>query len=558
MAQSNKFREEANAISRSLNIGPIVEWLAKTGKGEEALRYIKQMSDSQNQRDFNKAKMLLKKNVFQPLFDEDVVPKGDEAIDLFLKMNPIMNFYGDRKLGTYDEMKKNEHFVNSKYSYDEEKDGKSERKVPILRIVEDNGELRRIARNLDVSPQDLKSHIMAEWEKKKAADFAKFSKEEKARLLKDRKKVVNEFDANFWSGTLRTVAPELYAGMRHDIANGGSEAGTVASFDVPVLGKFDIPSPAYAWEHKKDIGLDAATNVAIALAPQLGGPIHTGLTVTGSELARLAGSSYYPVDTENVLMALLSGTAAGTIPAMVGRVLGGISGMGGSFRRAAMRKLRSIRRGEELPSVAEKTNIDDAVDRISEAVRRVGNVDNTVRIVNTDNAIDELTRKLNSSPKAVMDGKVFERDEVKAMLMSNDGTNAVKGYLTAPSKGSYTKWVNIEKSLPEGDPERSRATAALNSANELFPAAVEEITYLAPVGSGRTDKAIDKAVSFIGDFATKYGSIAEPAAARKGYHEGIGPYEWSYPGIVEDWKKNGVNAADPLAEAFNERYGEGN
>ena len=362
----------------------------------------------------------------------------------------------------------------------------------------------------------------------------------KKEMLAKRGKVVKEYDKNFWSGVLRTVAPELYAGMRRDIAEGKGEAGSVGGW----LG-----------EHKKDAALDALRSGAVAAIPSItSNPIVTGIGVGSAGIASLAGSSYYPFNSDNVKTELMAGLAAGTIPSGVGMALSKLSAAGAGWRQAARKAMRAIQRGEDLPSVNEQNLINKSVDDayfIYEAYRN-GDYSKTGEQVR--NAIQKVYDMLNKSPRTV--GKDIPLGEVEKMLTSKEGVMEIKSLLQAPSKKTFVNWNAIaENGQFFSEADYKAAKEAVRRTDELFPETFSEIT--APEIAGAKQKIKDAAAITLGNVFEKYGSYAEPLRQRRDLKEGFSAYEKSSPEQVEAWKRYGIPSWDPLADEFNEKYGEG-
>lgn len=527
------------------------DWLKNNGLGEEARYYLLQMENAGNDKDFNDAKDSFKNNIMRPFYEGVIVPAGNEVVDAFLKTNPWFDYASAKSLGSYEDIKKNEKIQNSKYATRSVNDkGETVVNVPLLRVVNDPSELNILAEGLHVSPEDLRDHVMNEWNKKKKREWVEEEKSMRNAIVDGgkvngvvfpgRKGVVKEYDKNFWSGVLKTVAPELYAGMRRDIAEGKGESGSV-------LG--------WVGEHAKDAGLDAVRSGAVAIIPNItSNPIVTGIGVGTAGLASLAGSSYYPVNSDNVKTELMAGLAAGTIPSGVGMVLSKLSAAGAGWRQAARKAMRAIQRGEDLPSVNEQNLINKSVDDAYFIYEAYRNGDYSKTGGQVRNAIQKVCDMLNKSPRTV--GKDFTIGEVGKMLTSKEGVMEIKSLLQAPSKKTFVNWNAIaENGQFFSDAEYKAAKEAVRRTDELFPETFSEIT--APEIAGLKQKIKDVAAITLGNAAEKYGSYAEPLRQRRDLKEGLNTYESSNPEQVEAWKRYGIPSWDPLAEEFNEKYGEG-
>lgn len=538
---AENYLQKATHIYRGFDAESSREWLRKNGMTELAKMLLDDMADSRSEEDYKKAEYQFKNRIVVPFFKDFVYPRGEKAVKAFVAENPIINVAPPKSVGSYDELKKNQAFADSKYAqaYTDEK-GNRVVNVPLLQIANDPEELSLAALRLGITPEDLHDHIVNEWRRKKEKEWPEIEASMKKEMLANRGKVVKEYDKNFWSGVLRTVAPELYAGMRRDIAEGKGEAGSVGGW----LG-----------EHKKDVALDAVRSGAVATIPSItSNPIVTGIGVGTAGIASLAGSNYYPFNSDNVKTELMAGLAAGTIPSGVGMVLSKLSAAGAGWRQAARKAMRAIQRGEDLPSVNEQNLINKSVDDayfIYEAYRN-GDYSKTGEQVRT--AIQKVYDMLNKSPRTV--GKDIPLGDVEKMLTSKEGVMEIKSLLQAPSKKTFVNWNAIaENGQFFSEADYKAAKEAVRRTDELFPETFSEIT--APEIAGTKQKIKDVAAITIGNAAEKYGSYAEPMRQRRDLKEGLSPYEAGHPEQVEAWKRYGIPSWDPLADEFKEKYGEG-
>lgn len=538
---AENYLQKATQIYRGFDAESSREWLRKNGMTELAKMLLDDMADARSEDDYKKAEYQFKNRIVVPFFKDFVYPRGEKAVKAFVAENPIINVAPPKSVGSYDDLKKNQAFADSKYArtYTDEK-GETRVNVPLLQIANDPKELSIAALRLGITPEDLHDHIVNEWRRKKEKEWPEIEASMKKEMLAKRGKVVKEYDKNFWSGVLRTVAPELYAGMRRDIAEGKGEAGSVGGW----LG-----------EHKKDAALDALRSGAVAAIPSItSNPIVTGIGVGSAGIASLAGSSYYPFNSDNVKTELMAGLAAGTIPSGVGMALSKLSAAGAGWRQAARKAMRAIQRGEDLPSVNEQNLINKSVDDayfIYEAYRN-GDYSKTGEQVR--NAIQKVYDMLNKSPRTV--GKDIPLGEVEKMLTSKEGVMEIKSLLQAPSKKTFVNWNAIaENGQFFSEADYKAAKEAVRRTDELFPETFSEIT--APEIAGAKQKIKDAAAITLGNVFEKYGSYAEPLRQRRDLKEGFSAYEKSSPEQVEAWKRYGIPSWDPLADEFNEKYGEG-
>lgn len=546
----DRYRDEAIKIYNGFNNRFTNEWLANSGLSELHKMLLDDIANAKNDTEFERAKYQFKLRILDPFYKEHIADGGQQAIDAFIASNPTFGMEEPKSLGSYDELKKNPKLASSTYARKTvDKDGKELVDIPLLRIVNDEKELSAMAGKLHVSPEELRDHVLNEWDKKKKREWVEEEKAMRKAMVdggeingvkfQGRKGVLKEYDRNFWSGVLRTVAPELYAGMRRDIAEGKGEAGSIAGW----LG-----------EHKKDLAIDAMRNTALAATGFTASPIVTAGMVGATETAALAGSNYYDMSPRNLAGAWTGAMFAGTVPSMVARYAGPLVRSGSkTLKNIGRDVLRRIRNGEGTPAEAEQQRLFDLVD---EAARIVGAKiagNETLRSLDVNNAVDAVYQKIVSSPKVAFSGgtSIYKSDVEKA-LMTVDGVKQIKRLLEAPSKSTYSEWNKMSQNPNYGYEERAVLQDALDKADVMFPETVKEIKYIS--GNGKLLNSVvaagAKGVNFVG-------SKTEPMAARNVYAEGVDSYEKSNPEQVEYWKRYGIPDWDPLAEEFNEKYGEG-
>ena len=537
---AENYLQKATQIYRGFDAESSREWLRKNGMTELAKMLLDDMADARSEEDFKKAEYQFKNRIVVPFFKDFVYPRGEKAVKAFVAENPIINVAPPKSVGSYDDLKKNQAFADSKYArtYTDEK-GETRVNVPLLQIANDPKELSIAALRLGITPEDLHDHIVNEWRRKKEKEWPEIEASMKKEMLANRGKVVKEYDKNFWSGVLRTVAPELYAGMRRDIAEGKGEAGSMGGW----LG-----------EHKKDAIIDAARNTALAMTGFAASPLATAGLVGATELSSLAASDHYDMNTRNVGAALAGATFAGTVPSLVTRYAAPLLKSGSkTIRNAARDILRRIRNGEGTAAEVEQNTLKEAVDEAAKVVRSRVAGNETLTSDDVRNAVNAVYQKVISSPKnAFSDGTRITPADIEKALLTEDGVNKIKGFLSAPSKKTWVEWNKMSNNPAYGYEQRIVLQDAMKRAEEMFPETVKEIKYIS--GNG---KALNSVIATGARVVNTVGSKAEPMAARNVYEEGLSSYEADHPEQVEAWKRYGIPSWDPLAEEFNEKYGEG-
>lgn len=535
-----KYLDEATKIYNGFNNRFTDEWLAKNGMTELYKMLLDDIADAKNDTERDRAKFQFKQRILMPFFKEYVANSDQEAVDAFYADNPTMAMEEPKGLGSYDELKKNPNLKQSKYAVKTvDKDGKELVEVPLLRLVGDENELAAAAKFLNVSPEELRDHVLNEWDKKKKREWPEIEKKLKEEILKNRKGVLKDFNKSKWSGVLKTVAPELYAGMRRDIAEGKGDAGSVIGW----LG-----------QHKKDAALDASRNGMLAATGFVASPIATAGLVGGTELAALAGSDYYDMNARNVGAAMAGATFAGTVPSLVTRYASPLLRSGNKMIKNSAREiLRRIRNGEGTPAEVERDNLKELVDNAASVVRSRVAGNETLTSDDVNKAVNAVYQKVISSPKmAFSDGTSIYKSDIEKALLTDEGVNTIKGFLSAPSKNTWIEWNKMSQHPNYGFEQREALQNAMKRAEEMFPEALKEIKYIS--GNGN---ALNSVIAVGAKGVNLVGSKTEPMAARNVYEEGLSSYEASNPEQVEYWKRYGIPDWDPLAEEFNEKYGEG-
>ena len=537
---AENYLQKATQIYRGFDAESSREWLRKNGMTELAKMLLDDMADARSEEDYKKAEYQFKNRIVVPFFKDFVYPRGEKAVKAFVAENPIINVAPPKSVGSYDELKKNQAFADSKYAqaYTDEK-GNRVVNVPLLQIANDPEELSLAALRLGITPEDLHDHIVNEWQRKKEKEWPEIEASMKKEMLANRGKVVKEYDKNFWSGVLRTVAPELYAGMRRDIAEGKGEAGSIGGW----LG-----------EHKKDAAIDAARNTALAMTGFATSPLATAGVVGATELSSLAASDHYDMNTRNVGAALAGATFAGTVPSLVTRYASPLLKSGNKVLKNSAREiLRRIRNGEGTAAEVEQNAIKEAVDEAAKVVRSRVAGNETLTSDDVQNAVNAVYQKVISSPKnAFSDGTRITQADIEKALLTEDGVNKIKGFLSAPSKKTWVEWNKMSNNPEYGYEQRIVLQDAMKRAEEMFPEAVKEIKYIS--GNG---KALNSVIATGARVVNTVGSKAEPMAARNVYEDGLSSYEADHPEQVEAWKRYGIPSWDPLADEFKEKYGEG-
>lgn len=560
---AENYYKKATEIFKRFDTNISHDWVLKNNLKEKANSIIRRMENAKSDEQFDKAAYDFKRTVVIPYFNDHVSTLDSKQIKGFIENNPIINMKPPSYLGSYDELKRNEVFVDIPYAkISVGNDGKKHVDVPLLRVINDPKILNAVAGRLNVVPEDLKEHIENEWNLKKQREWAK----EEAAMRKamidggtvggvkwpGRKGVLKEFDRNPWTPIFKETSPDLYAAMRRDIANASGESGSPTAWQNSHM-KEQLNDMI------RNVGLSASATALPAMLPakySMAAPLATGAGVGATEFGAMANSPYYSLSSENISNIKNSAFAAATIPGGVQVVLGLGRKFGGPIlSRAFSRARRSIVRGEETPSVAEHNALTSKVDEASRKVMSEGNGEYLFIPEQVGGAIQDLANKMNGTPKAILEGKFFDDDWVRAALKTKEGVAEIKSYFVAPSRNTFIDW-NRKVATEESAPVRVIYRKAVEATEKTFPMALEEIQALGSE-SGAAQRAADAAATVLAKAATNVYGIKEPADSRRNYKEDLFSYESSNPEQVESWKRYGIPSWDPLAEEFNEKYGEG-
>lgn len=558
-----KYLDEAKKIYYGFNHGDTEDWLSKNGMTELQKMLLDDIKYAKNDTEFERAKFQYKRRILDPYYKENIAQQDQSVIDKFYEYNPLMGMDEPKGLGSYDELKKNPKLTQSKYARrNVDKDGKESVDVPLLRLVNDEKELASAASFLHVSPEELRDHVLNEWDKKKKREWVEEEKAMRKAIVdggeingvkfQGRKGVLKEFDKNPWGTVLKEVSPDIYAAMRRDIANGTGESGDPTKWQNTHMRE-------QLNDMIRSVGLAASATVVPWMVPAkyaMAAPVFTGLGVGATEYGAMANSNYYPLNDENKEKIKSSAYAAATIPGGVNAVLGLGRKFGGPVISRAFSKARRFIHGEEVPSLVEKNALYNEVDKASEKVLSELKKEYRFSTDDVGGAIGQLTDKLNKTPKSYLDGRKFTDDEVREMLKSNSGIDEIKSFFNAPSLKTFSKWNKRAQDEDEAAIVRNIYRKAVDAVGETFPMAKTEIQEFGS-SVGKTQRLADYGAIGLTKLANSYYGIKEPVEQRKYYKEGLEPYESANPEQVEAWKRYGIPSWDPLAEEFNEKYGEG-
>lgn len=488
-----EFRDEANKIWLRF-FGPFdnnvktrsKDWAYENGLLNDAVGCFNRMLYAKTPSQFDAAKNEFNRRFVTPFYRDVVTPMGEEARLSFIKDNPIVNFKSTKALGTYDDIKKNEKVRSSVFATVRKNEkGEDEVHVPLLRIVDDPAELTRVADALEVDPQELRDHILNEWDKKKKKEWAAEEKAMKQEVIANRNKIANDYANSWYGNVINAIAPETTAKTLEEIRSGkdfGQEAekkaiisdalvglGTVYSGNVAgsalryaprVASKVLNTKPAKAFgkfvnenvlkklgfsplavsdlvKYKANMVLKNPATQAVA-----GGAVDAGI-----EAYRQGVSDYYEFDPQTIARV---GSVSATMPAAVGAATSFASGIPfmGRITRPLTRRLREM---QPKPGDEEFLKNGKIYNDARKAVKDAKNTKDPVKEVKAIDKLNEVMEFVNNSPYTKL-GKEKSFKDIKKLV--NDPQKASK-YFIPPTEEEVNKAYKKMRSSKKDDSDNA-------------------------------------------------------------------------------------------------------
>lgn len=413
----NEFQQKAEQIGRAFKTDVSSQWVVSTGRRDLVNGLLNEMRAAQSPSGFESAAYNFKRQVLLPYFREVVASLPKWQHEEFIKRNPLIAMKPRKPLGSWDELRKDPAFSETQYR---------SRAVPpdttrhpqLMRIVNDPVESEMAARQLGVTPEELRAHVQSEWQKRAKKTFLEDMASVAAQGQAYRDSLAKDYEDS-WTGTvLGALAPEV-TGYQTEAIRTGNEDG---------------------WKLAKAIAKDALVNVgslytggaagAIAKHPAARALVQGGLDA-GIEAGRQAASDYYDFDPANV--AAVGGVSAG-FPAL----LGGIAGMASQLpatRRIVRPVLRKLRGMVVDPAVEEAERAAEIQRRAAAAIEASESGTPLAREGATD-AIEDMRPFLEGSPARVYDQSSLTRDDIRDILMDPELS---KKYFEPPSADEFSE-----------------------------------------------------------------------------------------------------------------------
>lgn len=546
---AENYLQKATQIYRGFDAESTREWLRKNGMTEFAKMLLDDMADARSEEDFKKAEYQFKNRIVVPFFKDYVYPRGEQAVKDFVAENPIINVAPPKSVGSYDDLKKNQAFADSRYAqaYTDEK-GNRVVNVPLLQIANDPEELSIAALRLGITPEDLHDHIVNEWRRKKEKEWPELEAAMKKEIIANRHKIADDY-ANSWYGTvLGAIAPETTAKTLEEIRSGkdlGADAENRAVVTDALVGLGTVLSGSAAGSALKNPKTAAILNKFISekvLKHPATQAVAGGVVDAGLEAYRQGVSDYYEFDPKTIAEV---GTVSATMPSIVGGVISPIAAIPGTGRitRPLMRRLRQM-----LPNPSEEEIVRNR--RIYEQARRAteeaSNTRDPIKKERADELLDVARDFIEQSPSAKF-GTRYTKDNVKKIIKTTD---RAEKFFSPPSKEDYVKAIKERRSK---DKELSdKAEEWLNRAKKQWNANYNELSSV-PEPLTAWDRIGDNLVEFGSREETlrrrstgkmkevpsenlRYLMENDPVTIRT-WENGFAPHDKSLMDVYKEWKE---------------------
>lgn len=552
MAES--YLQKATQIYNGFNAESSRDWLRRNGMTELAKMLLDDMADARSEEDFKKAEYQFKNRIVVPFFKEFVHPQGEKAVKAFVAENPVINVAPPKSVGSYDELKKNQAFADSKYArqFKDEK-GETRVNVPLLQIANDPKELSIAALRLGITPEDLHDHIVNEWDKKKKREWAEEEKAMKQEIIANRRKIADDYE-NSWYGTvLGSVAPETMAKTLNEIRSGkdaGPSAENKAILTDALVGLGTVISGSAAGSALRNPKTAAILNKFInervlrhaATQAVAGGAVDAGL-----EAFRQGVSDYYKFDPKTIAEV---GTVSATMPSIVGGLVSPVAAIPGAGRitRPFMRRLRQMLPDPSEEEIVRNRKIYENAKRATEDASKSKDL---LKKEKADEFLDVARDFIEQSPLTKSDSRIT-KDQVKRIVKNPD---RAERYFNPPSREDYVKAIKERRSRNKDVSDK--AEEWLNRAKKQWSANYNKISTV-PEPVTAWDQFGDKLVEFGGREET----LRRRATGKKNEapSENLQYIMENDPLTIRTWENGFVphdKAMMELYKEWNEKYGEG-
>lgn len=484
----NEFVKATDEIRDSFKTPASAKWVRSTGRRDMVNALLASMRSARSQEQFDNLAYQFKTDVLMPYYREVVHPQGSPAQrERFLNRNAaVMSLRPRKELGSYEELRRNPAFAQTRYRMTPR--GSRESIPAPLSIMQDPAETDLAARELGMTPEDLRSYVQEKYNERAREQFRKDVMTAAVEGQRYRDSLAKDYEESILGTALGTISPEVTALRLDEIRSGKERSG---------------------WDLAKAIAKDAMVGIGSLYAPAAADKVVSnplarnvlgGVLDAGIEAARQGMSDYYGWDPANV--AAVGGVSA-TLPALIGGAASmgsSIPGMG-RFTRPIMRKLRMM---QADPAEQELKSRHDMIAASRNATEEAYESGNQLMKEGADDILEKEVRSfVEESPweTGVPESGKLSKEKLVDLTMDDD---AVGLYFNPPSKEDFAKMAS-RKAV--GD---KYAEEWLDRAKAQWPQNWRKASTPAP----RQTK-LDKVVDFAVDAASREETMRQRAKGSK-------------------------------------------
>lgn len=539
-----EFQTAAEQIARAFKTPTSADWVVSTGRRDMTNSLLDAMRSACSQSEFDEAAYQFKRQVLVPYYREVVHQLPEWQHEAFIQRNPLITMRPKKRLGTWDEMRKDPAFSETQYRT---------RGTPqdtttypqLMRIAEDPVESEMAARQLGVTPEELRSHIREQFNRRARDQFMADMRTAAAQGQMYRDSLAKQYEESLAGTALGAIAPEV-TGYQLEAIRSGKEDGWKLAKAIAKDAVVDLASLGAGWGVGKFI---ASPYVQAAVS---------GAADAAIEAGRQAASDYYKMDPANI--AAVGGVSA-TLPGIVGGVAGYAGRIPGLRRlvNPIQRKIRGM-----LPDAAqeEAARAKSMHARAVEAVEAAESGDPLAREGATD-ALEQVRSFMEESPARAYSGTPLTRDDIRDIVMDPE---LAREYFVPPSAGEFTENIVRRSAGPEqvvdvGGRTKLASDAAeewLDRAKKQWPETYRKVSTPEPKPT-----ILDKIGEGLVDFGSREETLRRRAQGEKSTSlkpsRGLEELMASDPKMVRMWEAGfaprGNDALNSLYNEWKEKFG---
>lgn len=421
----NDFVDATNQIRDAFKTPTSVAWARSTGRRDMANALLAAMRNARSQEQFDNLAYQFKRDVLMPYYREVVQPQGSKSQkDRFLERNTLMQMRPRKELGSYEELRRNPAFAQSRYKYLPR--GSKDSVPQLVRIMQDPVESELAARELGMTPEDLRAYVQDRYNEQAREQFRKDMMAAAVEGQRYRDSLANDYADSYIGKFLNFMSPEV-TGLRLNEIRTGKEAS--------------------GWDMAKAVAKDALVGIGSLFTGGIAGKVVSnpiaraglgGVFDAGLEAARQGMSDYYDWDLENIKN---TGVVSATIPAGVGFLTSGLAGLPGGMRRILRPFRKKIYGMEADPAAAERLSRQNQHATMRDAVSAAESGDPLAKEV-ADDLLEESRDFIERSHANVGHEGPLTTDDLRDIVM--DPERASK-YFEPPTADQFRSAVESKR-----------------------------------------------------------------------------------------------------------------